>query len=190
VGELWDTYGMGSKRTFFISGHRDITESEFNEHYVTKLNTLIKHIPYCELEFVVGDYFGVDEMAQDYLAGRASVVVYHMFDTPRTNKHIHRTVGGFYDDESRDTAMTKISEDDVAWVRPGREGSGTHQNVLRRQTYRTDAKPFILTGEVNYNYATTIKAANLDEAKKILLTRLEQGGVTLTLNDFNEHKED
>jgi hypothetical protein len=118
----------------FVSGHRDITVQEFKEHYIPELNKAIKH-PYSN--FVIGDYYGVDTMAQQYLKNNISdacnrVKVYHMFESPRNNEGFE-TVGGFTSDVERDSAMTDVSDLDIAWVRENKNGSGTDQNIQRRK---------------------------------------------------------
>lgn len=121
-------------RTYFISGHRDVTEEEFKEHYVPQIEKVLWD---GKSMFVIGDYHGVDTMAQKFLkeCGETDimkrVVVFHMLETPRNNAGFY-TIGGFKDDEARDSAMTDASDIDILWVRPGNEGSGTHQNILRR----------------------------------------------------------
>src|SRR5262249_61644790 len=86
--------------------------------------------------FVVGDARGTDALAQYYLLGKTTaVVVYHMFTSPRNNAGF-RTLGGFTSDEERDARMTADSEQDIAWVRPGREKSGTQRNIERRKQGR------------------------------------------------------
>ena len=42
------------------------------------------------------------------------------------------TQGGFLSDLECDEAMTHASTRDIAWVRPGREASGTAANIARR----------------------------------------------------------
>lgn len=123
----------------YISGHTDLTEAEFLLHYQPLINEayLAGH------HFVVGDAKGADYFAQEYLANYlvipSRVVVYHMLTDPRhfyvsksEDGHEFSTVGGFKSDEERDAAMTKASTYDIAWVRPGRENSGTARNLKRR----------------------------------------------------------
>jgi ribosomal protein S16 len=55
----------------------------------------------------------------------------HMLAAPRNNTGFP-TVGGFATDEERDEAMTLASDVDLAWVRQGRENSGTARNIARR----------------------------------------------------------
>ena len=121
---------------YFISGHRDFTEEEFNLHYVPKLKNAITNT---ESTFVVGDYWGVDEMAQDWLSQNLPesehhrVTVYHMFRKPRVwCSRGFKLSGGYMSDIERDTAMTMNSNLDIAFIHKGRWNSGTAQNLLRR----------------------------------------------------------
>lgn len=113
---------------YFISGHLDLTDEEFVEQYVPRLNKALGE----GASFVVGDARGADQKAQAYLARLTkAVTVYHMFESPRNNEGFP-TSGGFTSDDARDTQMTKDSTRDIAWVRPGRERSGTQRNLNRR----------------------------------------------------------
>jgi len=114
--------------TNFISGHLDLTPAEFNEHYRPQIdNALSKN-----QGFVVGDARGADTLAQQYILGKTeSVVVYHMFESPRNNAGFS-TCGGFQSDKERDEQMTRDSHQDIAWVRVGRKKSGTQKNLDRR----------------------------------------------------------
>ena len=127
--------------TFFISGHRDITPQEFEVNYATVLDFTVSEFPDCK--FVVGDYYGVDIMAQDYLLDvlgidPSRVTVYHMLDEPRNkNEKVVNLVGGFKTDDERDEAMTNASSSDIAFVRDIKQNSGTAQNILRRYILKT-----------------------------------------------------
>jgi hypothetical protein len=121
---------------YFISGHLDTTPEELQDEYALRLLMLI-HEP--GSSFVVGDARGTDTWAQSFLGKHipekehaSRVTVFHMFDAPRTNVFGFPTVGGFTSDDERDAAMTLASTHDVAWVRPGREKSGTAKNLARR----------------------------------------------------------
>lgn len=122
--------------TYFISGHRNITKEEFEINYKPSIDFALYEDP--QAKFVVGDYYGVDIMAQNYLVDDIGVdqnriTVYHMFDSPRNkNEKITKTKGGFTSDEERDTAMTKASSKDIAFVRDNTKISGTGSNILRR----------------------------------------------------------
>ena len=121
---------------YFISGHRNITKKEFQEHYSSLIDTIISLNEKIgrDIRFVVGDYVGVDIMAQKHLnnIGFKDVTVYHMFKKPM-NSVGFPTIGGFKTDEERDSAMTMISDYDIAWVREGMSKSGTQQNIDRRE---------------------------------------------------------
>lgn len=120
-------------RTYFISGHLDLTAAEFAEYYQPRLDAALDE----GAAFVVGDARGTDALAQSYLAGKSTrVTVYHMFTEPRHNLGPFPVCGGFTSDTARDNAMTAASTDDLAWVRPGREQSGTARNLQRRLTTR------------------------------------------------------
>lgn len=125
--------------TYFISGHRNITQEEFNNNYGKYLTDLLTKTPStANVRFIMGDYYGVDIMAQHYLIDVLNfpperICVYHMFDKPR-NIHplIDNRVGGFTSDEERDAAMTRDSDFDIAFVRNHNKWSGTGANILRR----------------------------------------------------------
>lgn len=123
----------GNNMKVFISGHLDLTEDEFNYFYKDKIDLAIS----LDSEFILGDAKGADTMAQTYLSERkySKVVVYHMFNSPRNNVGNFPTKGGYISDEERDKAMTNDSNSDIAFIRKGREKSGTAKNLLRRMKY-------------------------------------------------------
>ena len=128
------------QNTYFISGHRDITQDEFNINYAP----ILEHLSYGgNIKFVVGDYNGLDIMAQNYLidvlrVDPERITVYHMFESPRNiNPKITKTKGGYTSDDERDAAMTTASIEDVAFVRDIKKNSGTAQNILRRHLLKT-----------------------------------------------------
>lgn len=119
--------------TYFISGHMNITQEEFNEHYLYQIDQALKDP---QTKFVVGDCGGADTMAQSYLNGKTNnVVVYHMFTSPRNNVGNYKTKGRFTADIDRDEQMTRDSDVDIAWVRKTKSKriSGTEKNLLRRE---------------------------------------------------------
>ena len=127
------------KDTYFISGHRDITQEEFEINYAP----ILEQLSYANINFVIGDYNGLDIMAQNYLmdvlrVDPERVTVYHMFESPRNiNPKITKTKGGYTSDDERDAAMTAASIEDVAFVRDIKKNSGTAQNILRRHLLKT-----------------------------------------------------
>ena len=127
--------------TYFISGHRDLSYEDFEKYYIPKIEEVIEMDP--RAEFIVGDCDGVDKFAMDYIYKNCldPLVVYHMFDTPRNipeglseSPELEGVFfrGGFKSDEERDSAMTKASDFDIAFVKDNRWDSGTAQNIKRR----------------------------------------------------------
>lgn len=129
----------------YISGHLDLTVSEFYKHYRDVIDKAIL----AGDDFIVGDAIGTDWIAQTYLLAinrtyllsehsllltkYPKVKIYHMLESPRCYYTGIPLVGGFKSDEERDAAMTMASDYDIAWVRPGRENSGTAKNLVRRK---------------------------------------------------------
>lgn len=134
---------MKEKRIFFISGHRDITHKEYQTLY---LPSILKNIEKYDAYFIMGDYEGVDIMAQNTLMDvldypTEKVTVYHMYDKPRNiNPLITQRVGGFKTDEDRDYAMSANSDEDIAFIRCGRFTSGTAQNICRRYAFYSNSE--------------------------------------------------
>lgn len=122
--------------TYFISGHRDGNQNEFEFCYEPLINMALNSTS--DAHFVIGDCEGIDIMAQNYLMDVIGiepnrVTVYHVGDTPRNvNSKIINLVGGFKDDIEKDVAMTNASFEDIALVRDCTKLSGTAQNILRR----------------------------------------------------------
>ena len=125
---------------YFISGHRDITKEEFNQHYAPIIDKIICNDIFTE--FVVGDWEGCDSMLIDFLLSQPDyppITIYHVGETPRLTydgeplcnfENIYFTQCTTYDE--CDERMTRDSIFDVAWIRPGREDSHTAKNIKRR----------------------------------------------------------
>ncbi len=126
----------------FISGHLDLTEDEFEQHYIPQIDKALD----AGHSFVVGDARGCDAAAQSYLfvnlpfaEYRARVTVYHMLKAPRNHLGHCPLKGGFPSNNAKDRGMTEASDFDVAWVRPERHSSvsnrvsGTESNIIRRK---------------------------------------------------------
>lgn len=116
---------------YFISGHIDLSKEEFSTHYTPLIDKVCQDP---SATFVVGDCYGADDYAQIYLHSKNRFfVVYHKGDRPRCNKTNAYAIGGFLSHTSKDQAMTEASDLDIAWVRPGKEESGTARNLYRRR---------------------------------------------------------
>ena len=119
---------------YFVSGHRDLTAEEFDRHYVYQLGCVLAEDPYAE--FVVGDWEGCDTMFVKYMEEYYTDVRIHIFyvGSPRIKEGefneycFHECTS--YDD--CDATMTRHSNFDITWVRPGREDSHTAKNIKRR----------------------------------------------------------
>ena len=125
--------------TYFISGHRDLTENEFEYYYIPLIQEALLENP--NAKFVVGDFDGCDIMAQNYLVNIiddiANITVYCVGKTPRNiNPNIIYIKNGFADDREKDNAMTNASFKDIALVRNPKIWSGTGENILRRNIFK------------------------------------------------------
>ena len=123
-------------KVYFISGHRDIVDFDFEFKYIPYINMILSQVP--DAEFVIGDCEGVDIMAQNYLIDVLNlnperITVFHVGEKPsHVNTSIINLIGGFNTHEEKDEAMTQNSMHDIAFVRNNKEISGTAQNILRR----------------------------------------------------------
>lgn len=139
---------------YFVSGHRDLSYEDFIEYYTPILLDIFSYEPYPI--FVVGDCDGVDKFAMDYIYNNmyhGELHIYHMFDSPRNTPERRiedgynlideynwvdrdsveiKFIGGFKSDEERDSAMTRNSDCDIAFIKDNRWNSGTAQNIKRR----------------------------------------------------------
>lgn len=129
---------------YFISGHRDLSYKDFEKYYIPKIKEVIGKDP--RAEFIVGDCDGADKYAMDYIFNETmkDLTIYHMFNKPRNtpnDKHPGTLVSdykyiffrrGFKSDEERDSAMTRDSDFDIAFIKDNRWDSGTAQNIKRR----------------------------------------------------------
>lgn len=118
---------------YFISGHRNLSGENFKSYYLPKIKKVISSD--LDPHFVVGDYEGVDYMAQQYLVSLGlaeKTTVYHMFEKPRNYVEGLKCKSGFKSDEERDSAMTRDSDFDIAFYDKKRGWSGTFTNIARR----------------------------------------------------------
>lgn len=130
--------------TYFISGHRDLTQEEFDKHYAPVLKKVLQSDWNCE--FVIGDWEGCDTMALEFLLSHPDykyIEIYYV-DKVRIQpfgdhvdcfENLYVYSKDNYDE--CDEAMTKCSDFDIAWIRPGREDSHTAINIKRRYNLKT-----------------------------------------------------
>lgn len=132
--------------TIFISGHRNLTETEFNEIYVPAIKREISKESESGIMWVLADYPGADSFAQKWLSENledpSRVTVYHMGPKPMFLANTRfSTSSGWETDIERDSRMTKVSDLDIAFVRDTScWNSGTAQNILRRKTWQNSPK--------------------------------------------------
>ena len=121
---------------YFISGHRDLTKEEFDEHYALRIyQTIVENY---SVEFCVGDWEGCDSMFITYIEDNFVDITIHLYfvDKPRLrlndNSENHLILHNLNTYNECDASMTKNSDFDIAWIRPGREDSHTAKNIKRR----------------------------------------------------------
>lgn len=154
-----------SHSPYFVSGHRDLTPEEFEEHYVGNswLTTILKderdihgyeiviEKKYC-YHIYVGDCQGCDEMTikyiYDYLMSpknqynRVYLTICKSkvpFEGQLTEFPEHpniEVIEEFESHEDRDMYMTEFSTTDIVWVREGKWDSGSAQNIIRRDWHK------------------------------------------------------
>lgn len=125
--------------TYFISGHRNLTENEFEYYYIPLIHQALEETP--DAKFVIGDCEGCDIMAQNYLVNiiddLSKITVYCTGSLPKNfNQELIYIKNGFETDEDKDIAMTNASFKDIAIVRDPKVWSGTGENILRRNSFK------------------------------------------------------
>jgi hypothetical protein len=154
-----------SHSPYFVSGHRDLTPEEFEEHYVNNswLTTILRderdihgyeiviEKKYC-YHIYVGDCQGCDEMTIKYIYNylmspknqynRVYLTICKSkvpFDGQLTEFPSHpniEVIEEFNSHEDRDSYMTEFSSQDIVWVREGKWDSGSAQNIIRREWHK------------------------------------------------------
>ncbi|KAL9570460.1 hypothetical protein ACKAV7_005391 [Fusarium commune] len=137
-------------RIAMISGHIDISRSEFATHYHSPLDEAIARGDL----FILGDAKGTDEMALDYILEKdptARITVYasraHRVQVFREKnirvvfvEAMQKGTSGRQRHLQRDAEMTKASDYDILWVRSEEEC---------RKLYRDKYRPRISGTELN-----------------------------------------
>ena len=182
-------------KTAYISGHLDLTAEEWNEHYKTRVLDALDwgH------SIVVGDARGCDLMAQIFIKEaykilhlplqeyKPRVTIYHMFNYARNNVGNFGTQGGFKSDKERDEAMTADSDYDIAWIRPGREKSGTAKNIKRRENCKSkvDQTPVLNVQQiVDFVQGDYMDDIGMQKAEEYANKILNPAGYTCYCNNY------
>jgi predicted house-cleaning noncanonical NTP pyrophosphatase (MazG superfamily) len=136
-------------KTYFISGHIDITEEQFNKYYRDKI---IEAASNPNNKFVIGSAPGVDYMTQQLLVkllenepgGLDRISVYHRGKIPETLADCRlKTIGGFASHDQKDSAMTMISDIDIAYVRSEQESKKLYGNIYQADRISSTQKNLI-----------------------------------------------
>ena len=123
---------------YFVSGHRDLTRQEFEEHYVPLIQKVI--IDDNCAQFIVGDWEGCDLLFIQYMIRHRYINYIHLYYVHSVRLYEYFSPHELYSiidvpkntyDEC-DEAMTRDSDFDIAWIRPGKEDSHTAKNIKRR----------------------------------------------------------
>lgn len=118
---------------YFVSGHRDLTKKEFEEHYVPLIQKVMTEDSLAE--FVVGDWEGCDEMFLTFIrctSPKTWITIYCCNDSRIKTYGSIYIYNQFSTYDQCDISMTEDSDFDIAWIRPGREDSHTAKNIKRR----------------------------------------------------------
>lgn len=121
---------------YMISGPGDSTKELWEELMKPRIDVAIAEEG---SSFLIGDFTGCDAYSRRYLATvlpsneKDRVTIYHMFNRPRHGASGFQMIGGFENDEERDSAMTRNSDRDITLVLPGRENRGCARNLIRRE---------------------------------------------------------
>lgn len=137
---------------YFISGHIDLSQEEFDTFYKDKIIEAAKDD---KSSFIMGSAPGADYMAQELLLNIFKdtpeninrITVVHRGDSPeKIADNRIQTIGGFKSHDQKDAFMTHNSDIDIAYVRSAEESkklygekynptriSGTQKNLNRRK---------------------------------------------------------
>lgn len=118
---------------YFISGHRDLTQQEFDIYYKPKIDQVLTSDK--NATFLVGTSQGCDCMAIKYLDEKQAWFKIFPYEKeyykPKNGTgYVSKIIFTSYDE--RDKYMTLHSNFDIAWIRKGKESSCTAMNILRR----------------------------------------------------------
>jgi uncharacterized protein YqeY len=158
---------------YFISGHRDITQEEFDANYVPAIEDAIDNgqTTWEDCEFIVGDCKGCDQMAAEYIAKYieenmddwdcvpCTLTIHHMFSEPRFR------VGTKADEDVRHI-INILNRNDM-WN--DKLNAMIADSMKKHDTTRTNVYRAIKTAFTNYAAAKNAKP--LDEAAEISIIK-------------------
>jgi hypothetical protein len=143
-------------RKIFISGHCNITHEEFDNHYKPKLDEIISNPIH---NILIGNARGADTLALDYLIFNnypkelITIYFYSPYNCSMNKYEGLNIVNGFTSYTKRDSEMTKLSTEDLLWIRSDEDNkimlesmgmvyikkrkSGTELNLIRRLNKKT-----------------------------------------------------
>lgn len=120
----------------YIFGNGNISFTQFKEHYESVIN---EYIDLKNVNFLLCDFRGVDVLAMEVLkCDSANVSVYHIGENPRYLSDKFRTkvsswklIGGFENDEHRDSEVIKNYTHFIAidFNSDSNRKSGTQKNI-------------------------------------------------------------
>lgn len=140
-------------KTFFISGHTNLSDEEFKLHYVPRLNQIIElaksNADEKPVAVVIGNAWGADKMAFDYLVinnfPKNLITIYHYGSGVSEDYYGFflgtEVISGFKSYTNRDKFMTENSDEDILWVRSDEETKKlveSQGNVFRKRVSGTE----------------------------------------------------
>lgn len=118
--------------TYFVHGHRDITEEEFDMYYGSKIRKLNALNP--GSRFLVCDLPGCGRMTQRFLrkigVDPTKVLLFHRESNPPVNEYKYPTRSCKTNADMFDL-MLKIRDKEITWVREGGIDSQTERIIAR-----------------------------------------------------------
>lgn len=114
----------------FISGHKDLTQEEFEQYYIPLINQGM----YNNVKFYISNYQNCDRFCYDYFEKCEYYnveICFNRLGFSKINDKFIKAVG-FKSDEEILIYMTEHTDKDIAWVRNENQLTTTAKNILRR----------------------------------------------------------
>jgi 4-hydroxy-3-methylbut-2-enyl diphosphate reductase IspH len=145
---------MTGNRIAFISGHTDIDENEFNEHYKQALDEAVEN----KDKFIMAAAYGADLDCLDYLMRKGvdvkdvTICIHDKYIDEKKKKFEEKglvVLTGFPTHRERDQYMTEMSDYDIAWLRPVEEAKRKYGETWEKD--QTSAVEHNLQRRANQN---------------------------------------